>query len=121
MSLVQEYYQSTEREFTAPSGIVYRIRGLSIAEYGATLKGLPALSPSKADKPETDIEGVMEMQRDVCRAGTVSMAWGNRVASGAEMDPPETWPAADVSAVFLKIQEVSHLSGPVADSARRAV
>lgn len=122
MSLLQEYYAATEREFTAPSKIVYRLRGLSAAEYGGALKGIPALATDgSGGRAGTDIEAALAMQRDVCRAGTISMAWGNKVASGAEMGPPESWPVSDVSAVFLKIQELSHLSGPDAEAARRAV
>ena len=123
MSLLQEYYQTTEREVKAPSGIVYKVRGLSITEYGESLKGLPALSPSKdPDKPsENSIEDMMRMQRDVCRAGTVSLAWGNTVAAGDERPDPAEWPATDLASVFLAIQEASGLVGQVADSARRSV
>lgn len=120
MNVLEAYYKATEREVSAPSGITYRVRGLSSVEYGSALKGLPALLSSGEKREDgPSLEEVFSMQRAVCGAGTVAIVY-----EGQEMVGPfdaALWPALDVATVFLAIQEASGLSGAKADAARGAL
>lgn len=120
MSILEQYYQATERDVPAPSGIVYRVRGLSSVEYGSALKGLPALLSSGKGDGGTSISDVMGMQRAVCSFGTIGFTLPGGETSDVGPDVGE-WPAADIATVFLAIQEASGLAGPQSDSARGAL
>lgn len=119
MSFLEKYRRATERDVTAPSGIIYRVRGLSSVEYGNALSGVPGLLAS-GEKSATSLEDVLTMQRKVCGFGTISASFEGEMDHSASEQVGD-WPASDLASVFLAIQQASGLSGVEADSARGAL
>jgi hypothetical protein len=114
-SIFDKFYAETERDFSAPSGIVYRIKIMEAIEHATAVGGVPSLAGSTEASPGEILRN-LETQRVIGAAGVTSMTWNGETEPGP-IDPNRI-PFCDVGPLFMAVGHAADRNGE-ADQARR--
>lgn len=103
-ALKKFYDEIGTKEVSSPTGITYRIKAQSGADYMAALGCVPSFRKRSKDEPkqeERPIEELLALQVDVCQRCTLSMKFGD--VDWCEPGDPADWPAVDVALVYSTV------------------
>jgi len=116
---LDKFYAATTKQVEATSGIKYRIKAQSSADYVSALGFVPSLRASIGEsKGDQSIAEFVAMQHEVCRRCTTEIEYGGVVSAPGD---PADWPQVDVAFVFSAIQEIVQLRPADAETERRVL